>query len=141
MTTRTHTTQLNSLIFVLAIFDKKGTHTHANTYIGKKLCSCVLVSRSNEMNEKIIEKKLVEEVRSMGGLCPKFVSPGLDGVPDRIVLFPMGKAVFAETKAPGKVMRPVQMRRKQQLESLGFKVYLIDGFEKIGEMIDEIRIF
>lgn len=91
------------------------------------------------MNEKIIEKKLVSEVKDMGGLCPKFVSPGLDGVPDRIVMFPKGRIAFVETKAPGKMLRPNQIRQKQKLESLGFKVFLIDSFEKIGEMIDEIR--
>lgn len=91
------------------------------------------------MNEKTIEKKLVNAVKDMGGLCPKFSSPGFDGVPDRIVLMPEGRMAFVETKAPGKKMRPVQLLRKKQLESLGFKVYCIDEVEKIGGMLDEIR--
>lgn len=40
------------------------------------------------MNEKIIERKLVKTAKNMGGIALKFVSPGFDGVPDRIVLFP-----------------------------------------------------
>ena len=43
------------------------------------------------MREKTIEAKLVQTVRSMGGLAPKFTSPGLDGVPDRLVLLPGGR--------------------------------------------------
>ena len=91
------------------------------------------------MNEKTIERKLVETVRSMGGLCPKFVSPGWDGVPDRMVLLPDGKVSFVETKAPGKHMRPLQKRRKEQLEGLGFKVFCLDSVEGIKEVLDEIR--
>ena len=91
------------------------------------------------MNERTIERKLVEAVRSMGGLCPKFVSPGWDGVPDRIVLLPDGKVSFVETKAPGKRMRPLQKRRKEQLEGLGFKVFCLDSVEGIKEVLDEIR--
>ena len=91
------------------------------------------------MNEKTVEKKLVEVVRSMGGICPKFVSPGWDGVPDRIVLLPGSVVAFVETKAPGKRMRPLQVRRKTQLEGLGFRVFCLDSVEGIEEVIDEIR--
>ena len=90
------------------------------------------------MNEKTIEKKLTEAVRKMGGIAPKFVSPGLDGVPDRIVLLPMGRMAFVELKAPGKKMRPLQIRRKEQMESLGFKVYCVDSEDGIGGVLDEI---
>ena len=33
------------------------------------------------MQEKYIEQKLVATVKSMGGMAPKFVSPGIDGMP------------------------------------------------------------
>ena len=72
------------------------------------------------MREKQVETKLVTETKSMGGLALKFTSPGLDGVPDRLVLLPGGKMAFIEVKAPGKTMRPLQKRRKRQLEGLGF---------------------
>ena len=48
------------------------------------------------MDEKFIEKKFTEAVKKAGGLAPKFVSPGLNGVPDRIVLLPDGHMAFAE---------------------------------------------
>ena len=91
------------------------------------------------MREKTIEAKLVKAVRIMGGLAPKFVSPGLDGVPDRLVLLPKGKIAFIELKAPGKVLRPLQVRRKRQLEALGFLVYRIDSPEQFGVILDEIQ--
>ena len=91
------------------------------------------------MRERNIEKSLVRAVKKQGGLCPKFVSPGLDGVPDRIILMPDARIAFAEVKAPGKKLRPQQVKRKRQLEQLGFRVYRLDGCEQIGEMIREIR--
>ena len=38
------------------------------------------------MRERDIEKKLVNEIRKMGGEAFKWTSPGNDGVPDRIVM-------------------------------------------------------
>lgn len=91
------------------------------------------------MTEKIIEQKLVRAVKKRGGMALKFVSPGLDGVPDRIVLLPMGRIAFVELKAPGEKMRPLQVRRKRQLEGLGFLVYCVDGVDQIGGVLDEIK--
>lgn len=91
------------------------------------------------MREKTVESKLVKAVKSMGGLAPKFTSPGLDGVPDRLVLLPGGKMAFIELKAPGENLRPLQVRRKRQLESLGFLVYCMDRPEQIGVILSEIQ--
>lgn len=91
------------------------------------------------MRENVIEKALVREAKRMGGMAVKFVSPGLDGVPDRIVLLPDRCCAFVELKAPGKRLRPQQEKRKRQLEALGFPVYVIDGLEQIGGVLDEIR--
>ena len=91
------------------------------------------------MTEKQIEQKLVKAVKARGGIAPKFSSPGFDGVPDRIVLLPRGRIAFIELKAKGRKMRPLQVRRKRQLESLGFSVYCIDSPEQIGGILDEIQ--
>ena len=90
-------------------------------------------------DEKHVERKLVDMVCKAGGKALKFVSPGMNGVPDRIVLLPEGRMAFVEVKAPGRKMRPLQMRRKRQLEVLGFRVYCIDDPGQIGGVIDEIR--
>lgn len=91
------------------------------------------------MREKTVENKLVKAVKAKGGLTPKFVSPGFDGVPDRLALLPGGKIAFIELKAEGKTLRPLQVRRKRQLEALGFSVYCIDRPEQIGGILDEIE--
>ena len=51
------------------------------------------------MREKEVERKLVSAVKKRGGICPKWVSPGFDGVPDRLVLLPGRHAVAGEFKA------------------------------------------
>ncbi len=89
-------------------------------------------------SEKRVEKIFTDAVKKMGGMAVKFVSPGLDGVPDRIVLLPGRKIAFVELKAPGKKPRPLQVKRMQQLECLGFPVYVVDRVEQIGGVLDEI---
>ncbi len=91
------------------------------------------------VTEKQIEQAVVREVKKMGGLAVKFVSPGLNGVPDRIIILPIGNIAFAEIKAPEKKMRPLQLKRKQTLEKLGFRVYCIDNLEMIGGVLHEIQ--
>ena len=91
------------------------------------------------MRESAIERRLVTEAVKRGGFAPKFVSPGLDGVPDRLLLFPGGKLAFVEVKAPGEKPRPLQRRRIEQLTALGFRVYVLDSKEQIGEIMDEVQ--
>lgn len=91
------------------------------------------------MREKTIERKLTLMVKKQGGICPKFVSPGFDGMPDRIVLLPGGHMAFVEVKAPGKKPRALQTSRHTLLRRLGFRVYLLDNEEQIGGILDEIR--
>lgn len=90
------------------------------------------------MNEKKIERMLVNEVKKRGGLAPKFTSPGFDGVPDRMILLPEGHIGFVELKRSGEKMRPLQMRRKRQFEALGFSVYCVDSEEQISKVLVEI---
>lgn len=88
--------------------------------------------------EKSVECRLVSEVKKRGGICPKWVSPGFDGVPDRIILLPKGRIAFAEVKAKGKKPRPLQTARHKLLRRLGFKVYVIDNADDIGGVLDDI---
>ena len=46
------------------------------------------------MKEKIIEQKFRGAVRAAGGMAVKFVSPGLDGMPDLLALLPGGRMAF-----------------------------------------------
>lgn len=91
------------------------------------------------MLEKTLEHKFVTEVKRVGGLALKFVSPGFDGVPDRLVLLPGGRLGFVEVKAPGRRPRPLQLARHRLLRRLGFKVYVLDDERQIGGIIRDIQ--
>ena len=91
------------------------------------------------MREKVIEQKLVRAAKNMGGIALKYVSPGFDGMPDRIVLLPGGRIGFVEVKAPGEKPRPLQLSRHGLLRRLGFKVYVLDDEQQIGGILDEIQ--
>ena len=90
------------------------------------------------MREKQIESKLVKAVRTAGGMCPKLVSPGTDGMPDRLVLLPGCRIGFVEVKAPGKEPRPLQTQRHRQLRALGFPVFVLDDPEQIPQIMKEV---
>lgn len=89
------------------------------------------------MKEKYIEQQLIKAVKSAGGICPKLVSPGTDGMPDRLVLLPGGRITFVEVKAPGQKPRPLQLLRHRTLRDLGFKVFVLDDPEQIPELTGE----
>lgn len=91
------------------------------------------------MRENLIERKLVEAVKRRGGICPKWVAPGFDGVPDRLVFLPGRKFGLVEVKAPGEKPRALQLSRHRLLDKLGFHTYILDDVERIGGILDEIQ--
>ena len=91
------------------------------------------------MREKKIEQKLVTAVKKHGGICPKFVSPGFGGMPDRLLLLPHGRSAFVEVKAPNQKPRPLQLSRHRLLRRLGFQVYVLDALEDIDKIILEVK--
>lgn len=76
--------------------------------------------------ERDIERRLVQTVKQMGGLCLKWVCPGWAGVPDRILLFPGGVVAFAETKRPqGGRIGKLQRWWRDKLRAMGFEHYWV----------------
>jgi hypothetical protein len=96
----------------------------------------------NNPLEKEIEKKLGDIVKNHGGLCLKWVCPGWSGVPDRILLLPCGKVIFAETKRPkGSRVEKLQLWWRAKLQKLGFTVWHIynqDQLDYVDFTLDEI---
>lgn len=90
------------------------------------------------MLEKEIEKRLVKETKACDGMCLKFTSPSLTGVPDRMVLLPKGQIGFVEVKRPGEKPRAIQVKRIKQLRALGFKVFVLDDKDDIKKILDAI---
>jgi len=91
------------------------------------------------MNEKYLEKLLVKHVKAEGGVALKLCCPGFDGMPDRLLLFPLGRIGFVEVKAPGMKPRPLQTARHGMLRSLSFEVHVLDCKNQIPEIINQIQ--
>lgn len=87
------------------------------------------------MRESDVESYLKKNIERVGGLCLKFVSPGRAGVPDRICLMPNGIHFFAEVKAPGKKLRPLQQKCKKDFEGLKHPVRIVDSKEAVDLLI------
>ncbi|MCS5452531.1 VRR-NUC domain-containing protein [Enterobacter huaxiensis] len=78
------------------------------------------------VRENVIESFLVKEVKKRGGIAFKFVSPGVNAVPDRLCLLPGGRIFFVECKAPGQKPRPDQERCHKRIRILGIDVFVMD---------------
>lgn len=86
--------------------------------------------------ESAIERTFTKKVAQAGGKAIKFVSPGLRGVMDRLVLKRGGHVAFAEIKKPGEIPDPLQRKRREEFEAMGFPVYTIDSLAAIEKFID-----
>lgn len=91
-----------------------------------------------QSSEKVIEAKLVTEVKKTGGLCIKLLCDQFSGLPDRMCLFPGGKIVFVELKSTGQKPRPLQMAVHNRFRLLGFRVEVIDTIEGVNEFLKTI---
>ena len=91
------------------------------------------------MKEKQIEEYLREQVKAAGGKAYKFVSPGNDGVPDRLVCLPGARIAFVETKVPGKKSTPLQKKQQNDLIALGCMVFSdVDSKSLVDEILKRI---
>lgn len=85
------------------------------------------------MLEKEIEKILVAEVKRLGGRAYKWVSPGNDGVPDRIVIFPDKTPIFVELKTERGRLSSLQRVQVKRLKDLGQCVRVIYGISGLSQ--------
>lgn len=85
------------------------------------------------MREKEIETILREEVRRLGGKAYKWVSPGNDGVPDRIVIFPNQRPIFVELKSETGRLTRVQQSQIKKLQQLGQYVVVVIGVRGLAQ--------
>lgn len=90
------------------------------------------------MRENVIETEFVKAVQAAGGAAYKLTSQTANGLPDRLVLFFPAKTVFVELKAPGKMLRPLQRKRRYQLMKLGFPVLCVNRLDQIHPVIEAI---
>lgn len=90
------------------------------------------------MLEKTIERRLVEGVKALGGMCMKFVSPGTQGVPDRIILTATGRVIFAELKSETGRLTKLQKYTIEQMRKRGADVRVVKGMDAVHELLAEI---
>ena len=88
------------------------------------------------MLEREVEKFLVKGVREKGGRAFKWVSPGNDGVPDRIVILPGRVPVFVELKTETGRLSRIQSVQIQRLRSLGQDVRVLHGVDEVRRFLD-----
>lgn len=91
------------------------------------------------MRERDIERKLVAGVKRLGGVAYKWVSPGQDGVPDRIVCMPGGKVYFVELKADRGRVSPRQVYQLGRLEKLGFRTFVVWGVDGVNKFLADLE--
>jgi hypothetical protein len=90
------------------------------------------------MLERNIEALLRDKVKEIGGIAYKWVSPGNNGVPDRIVFLPGGRIYFVELKATGRGVTAIQAAVHDRLKRLGFDVLIIDSKEGVLDFLRRV---
>lgn len=86
------------------------------------------------MREKRVEQVLGWEVKNLGGWSVKLL-PSVSGLPDRMVLFPGGRLIFVETKAPTGTVAPHQTVIHNRLRQLGFEVVVLASTDAVREWV------
>lgn len=90
------------------------------------------------MREKELEKILVGEVKKLDGGAYKWVSPGNDGVPDRIVIFPGRAPVFVELKSETGRLSALQSVQINRLRDLGQTVCVVKGIDGVSQFFQDL---
>lgn len=89
--------------------------------------------------EKDIERYVRKEIEKMDGRVMKWVCPGNDGVPDRIVLMPGGRVWFVEFKTERGETSPLQVWWNNELKNLGFRAYILRGRGAAEAFVEMVR--
>lgn len=104
------------------------------------MCMCIRAREEVllDMKESAIEAKLTRLVRDRGGLCYKFVSPGNPGVPDRIVITPLGRTIYVELKTEAGRLAAIQKWQHEEMRKRGAEVRTLKGLEQVKEFVREV---
>lgn len=90
------------------------------------------------MLERKVEKHLKDEVEKCGGLCLKWASPGVRGVPDRVIIKEGDEVIFVELKREGGVISPLQKKMIKEMRERGAQVYVLEGMDQVEAFLDEV---
>lgn len=88
------------------------------------------------MRESAIERRLVVGVKNLGGKAYKLM-PSEGGLPDRLCVFPGGRIVFVELKAPGGRVARLQAYQHRVLKHLGAEVRVLASVEAVDSFLEK----
>ena len=88
-------------------------------------------------SEKVLEQKLNDGVKKLGGWSLKLLTVYMNGLPDRICLIPPGRVFFAEIKTTKKKPKGIQLLVHKQLRKMGFRVEVIDKSNQIESILQD----
>ena len=87
------------------------------------------------MKEATLERRCGAFVRREGGWSLK-LWPTVSGLPDRLVLMPVGRVYFVEFKTLTGRVSPIQKRVHAVLDRLGFPVFVVRTFDEFKEVLN-----
>lgn len=90
-------------------------------------------------SEKVLERKLCDKIKKLGGHAYKFVSPNQRGVPDRLCILPHGITVFVELKTTGKKPTKLQVLCMDELKALGQECVVVDSTVSLDILIRNLH--
>lgn len=88
--------------------------------------------------EATVERYLVRKVSEAGGMAIKLNPFNMAGLPDRLILLPGARIIFAELKRPGEKPRKIQEAFHNRLRKLGFQVEIVTCNEQIRFMLKAV---
>ena len=101
----------------------------------------MIAAKKSTLREKQVEERLrVKTLKILKGIAYKFKSPARRSVPDRLLVWPLENFVFVECKAPGKTWTKAQAKHRDMLRRMGFKVFIVDTYEAVDELIEILSL-
>lgn len=91
------------------------------------------------MKEAEFERQITTRVKAAGGRAFKWICPGMVGAPDRIIVLPGGKIIFAEIKRPGRKngLSAKQKKVAGLLTQLGCTVVCINEITELEDILKD----
>ena len=90
------------------------------------------------MTESQLERWLGKRLKTLGCLYFKFISPGNDGMPDRIIITSHGRIIFAELKSESGKPSAIQRLRLGQLRRRRCDARLVVGLNDAMKLLEDI---
>jgi len=90
------------------------------------------------MLEKDLEKKIARWCKDNGYLTYKFSSPSMRGVPDRIIIGPLG-VLFLELKRPGNEPTKLQLKHIDDINAVSWGSARADWTDSVEGAVKLVR--